>query len=68
METDMALSSLTHEDTCRLEQHHEQLLDFKKEMSEINNRLLSLTLGGSDDLLDIVTGLEKKLFDCLLRH
>ena len=29
-ETDTALRSLTHEDVCRLEQHHEQLLDFKK--------------------------------------
>ena len=67
-ETDTALSSLTREDTCRLEQHHEQLLDFKKEMSEINNKLLCLTLEGSDTLPDRVTGLEKKLFDCSLCH
>ena len=36
-------------------------------MSEIN-KLLSLTLDGSDTLPDIITGLEKKLFDCLLCH
>ena len=64
--TDTVLSSLTREDTCQLEQHHEQLFDFKKEMSEINNRLLSLTLGGSDNLPDIITDLEKKLSDCSL--
>ena len=32
-ETDSALASLTGEDKCLLEQHREQLLDFKKEMS-----------------------------------
>ena len=37
-----ALTSLSGEDRCRLEQHHKQLLDFKKEMFEINNNLLSL--------------------------
>ena len=64
---DTALSSLICEDICWLEQHHEQLLDFKKEMSEIN-KLLCLTLEGSDTLPDRVTGLEKKLFNFSLCH
>ena len=37
-------------------------------MSEINDKLLSLTLEGSDALPARVTILEKKLFDCSLRH
>ena len=60
--------SLSREDVCRLEQHHEQLLDFKKEMSEINDKLLSLTLEESDALPARITSLERKLFDCSLRH
>ena len=45
-DTNSALTSLSGEDRCLLEQHHEQLLNFKKEISEINNNLLSLTLKG----------------------
>ena len=45
-DTNSALTSLSGEDRCLLEQHHEQLLDFKKEISVINNNLLSLTLEG----------------------
>ena len=59
-ETDTALTSLSREDVCRLEQHHEQLLDFKKEMSEINDKLLSLTLKESDALPARITSLERK--------
>ena len=65
METDTAL---TCEDACQLEQHHEQLLDFRKEMSEINDKLLSLMLDESDALPARSTSLERKLFDCSLRH
>lgn len=41
-ETDSALTSLSHEDVCRLQQHREQLSDFKREAAEIDNSLLSL--------------------------
>lgn len=67
-DTDSALASLSGEDKCLLEQHHEQLLDFKKEMSEISNNLLSLTLEDTDSLPARVASLDKKLFDCSLRH
>ena len=40
----------------------------KKEMNEINNSLLSLTLEESDSLPTRVASLEKKLFDCSLLH
>ena len=66
--TETALTSLTHEDVCRLEQHREELLDFKKELSGINDRLLSLELDESSLLPTMVTNLEKKFFDCSLRH
>lgn len=67
-DTNSALTSLSGEDRCLLEQHREQLLDFKKEISEINNNLLSLTLEGSDSLPPRIASLERKLFDCSLRH
>ena len=41
-------------------------MDFKREVAEINNTLLSLTLEESDDLPSRVTDLEKRLFDCSL--
>ena len=66
-ETNTALTSLTHEDVCRVQQYQEQLLDFKKEIAEISNSLLSLTIGESDTLPTRVSSLEKKLFDCSLR-
>ena len=66
-ETDTALSSLSHEDVCRLQQHQEQLSDFKRESAEIGNALFLLTLDDSDVLLSMIADLEKKLFDCSLR-
>ena len=65
--TETALTSLTHEDVCRLE-HREELLDFKKELSGINDRLLSLELNESSSLPTMVANLEKKFFDCSLHH
>ena len=65
-ETDTALSSLSHEDVCRLQQHQEQLSNFKRESAEIGNALLLLTLDDSDVLLSMIADLEKKLFDCSL--
>ena len=40
------------------------ILGFQKDMTEISNILLSLTLEDSDALPSKVTSLEKKLFDC----
>ena len=40
-ETATALTSLTHEDVCKLQQYQEQALDFKRDW---RNSLLSLTL------------------------
>ena len=65
-ETDTALTSLTHEDTFKLQQYQEQALDFKREIAEISNALLSLTLEESDVLPSRITSLEKNLFDCSL--
>ena len=65
-ETVTALTSLTHEDVCKLQQYQEQALDFKREIAEMSNSLLSLTLEESDTLPPKITSLEKKLFDCSL--
>ena len=65
-ETATALTSLTYEDVCKLQQYQEQVLDFKREIGEISNSLLSLTLEDSDTLPPKITNLEKKLFDCSL--
>ena len=66
-EADAVFTSLSHEDVCRLQQHQEQLSDFKRETAEIGNSLLSLTLDDSDVLPSMIADLEKKLFDCSLR-
>lgn len=68
LETNTALSSLTHEDVCQLQQYQEQLLDFKREIAEISNTSLSLTFEEADALSTKITVLEKKLFDCSLCH
>ena len=67
-ETSTALTSLTREDVVRLQQYGEQLLDHKRELSEINDALLSLTLEDSDELPSRVSSLEKSLFERSLRH
>ena len=65
-ETETALTSLSHKAVCRLQHYHEQTLDYKKEIAEISNTLLSLTLDESDALPSMIADLEKKLFDCSL--
>ena len=66
-DTTAAVTSLSHDDVCRLQQYQEQASDFKKEIAELSNTLLSLTLDGSDVLPSMVVDLEKKLFDLSLR-
>ena len=39
------------DNTCLLHQYQEQLSDLKKEMSDVNTRLLSLKLEDEDELL-----------------
>ena len=63
-DTTAALTSLSHDDMCRLQQHQERAFDLKK---EICNTLLSLTLDEHDDLLSMIVDLEKKQFDLSLR-
>ena len=65
-EISTALTSMIHVDVCKLQLYQEQSLDFLREMEEISNTLLSLTLEESDDLPSRVTHLEKRLFDCSL--
>ena len=60
-DTDTASTSLSHEDVCRLQQYQEQVLDFKREIAEMGNALLSLTLDDRDVLPSMITDLEKKL-------
>ena len=62
-ETAAACTSLSHDD---VQQHQEQTLDFKKEIAELGNALLSLTLEESDVLPSMTADLEKKLFDLSL--
>ena len=66
-ETDTALTSMSHEDVCRIQQYREQTTDFKKEIVEISDVLLSLTLAESDSLPSMIGALEKTLFDLSLR-
>ena len=65
---DTALLSLTPDDLLRLEQHHEQLLDFKGEISGITGKLLYLSSEESGTLSSKIASLEKRLFECSLRH
>ena len=62
---DKAISDLSGEekDSCRLKQHDEQLHDYKKELSDVNLKLLSLDLGASDELMMLHSRLGKP---CLL--
>ena len=52
--------------TCRLQLHQEQLSEFRRELAEIRDALLTMGLDGSDDLMETHEGLEKRLFDCSL--
>ena len=64
-----AIGSLSSErgDACRLKQHEEQLRDYKKDLSDVSLKLLSLDLDESDELLAQHTHLEKLLFTCSLQ-
>ena len=50
---DEAISTLSGEerDSCRLKQHDEQLCDYKKDLSDVSLKLMSLDLEVSDELL-----------------
>ena len=65
---DTALSSLTPDDIRRLEQNHEQLIDIKGKISGINGKLLYLSSEESGTLSLMIASLEKRLFECSLRH
>ena len=62
--TETALDSLSREDICK---HKEQALDVKREVAEISNVSLSLTVHESDTLPSMIVDLERRLFDCSLR-
>ena len=51
------------DDTFRLRQYEEQLIDLKKELSETRSGLLTLELGESVDLTVQLATLEKEVFD-----
>ena len=63
-----AITALTGEgaDVCRLKQRDEQLQDYKRDLADMNIKLLSLDLDESDDLLKQHTHLEEIVFDCSL--
>ena len=65
-ETIKTLSSRA-EDVCRLQQHEEQLSDYKKDLADFRNSLLSLELAEGDELMGLHTTLEKRFFDCSLQ-
>ena len=64
-----AITALTGEgaDVCRLKQRDEQLQDYKRDLADVNIKLLSLDLDESDNLLKQHTRLEEIVFDCSLR-
>ena len=63
------VSSLTShsKDICRLQQHEEQLSDYKKDLADFRNSLLSLDLTEGDESLELHATLEKLFFDCSLQ-
>ena len=65
-ETVSSLSSRS-EDVCRLQQHEEQLSDYKKDLADFRNSLLSMDLEEGDELLALHATLEKRFFDCSLQ-
>jgi hypothetical protein len=66
---DKAINGLSGEekDSCRLKQHDEQLRDYKKELSDVNLKLMSLDLDASDELLTLHSHLGEFMFACSLR-
>ena len=63
------IGSLTShsKDICRLKQHEEQLSDYKKDLADFRNGLLSLDLTEGNELLGLHAALEKRFFDCSLQ-
>ena len=55
------------EDVCRLQQHEEQLSDYRKDLAEFRNSLLSSSIEEGDELLGLHSALEKRFFDCSLQ-
>ena len=54
------------DDVFLLRQHEEQLVDYKKELSDVRSSLLSVDLEDEDDLNKLLPSLEKEVFDCSL--
>ena len=63
-----SISSLPTDDDriCLLQQHEEQLSEFKTEFSEVRRRLLSLDLEDGSELNELQARVEKGIFDCSL--
>ena len=63
------IGSLTShsKDNCHLQQHEEKLSDYKKDLADFRNGLLSLDLTEGDELLELHATLEKHFFDCSLQ-
>ena len=54
------------DDVFLLRQHEEQLVDYKKELSDVRSSLLSVDLEDEVDLNQLLPSLEKEVFDCSL--
>ena len=55
------------DNTCLVHQYQEQMSYLKKEMSDVNTRLLSLMFEYDDELLVCRDEAEKSMFDCSLK-
>ena len=55
------------DNTCRLQLYQEQLSDFKRELVEIRDTLLSMGVADTEDLMRTHDNLEKGIFDSSLR-
>ncbi len=64
-ETLASLSPVVN-NTCLFGQHEEQLLEFKRELSDVLNSLLQLDLEDDDEVLQSQSVEEKGIFDCSL--
>ena len=64
-----SVTALTAEtaDICRLQQHDEQLVDYKETLADVSINLSSLDLEETDELLAQQTRLEELVFNCSLR-
>ena len=63
-EGDLAAMSSNREDVPLLEQHAEQLTDYKKQLASIYEELVALDLEEEDDLFILHTQLEEVRFSC----